>query len=258
MIINESILREYAPAAFATAPEEGKVSDRYTFLPTTEIIEILQEEGWRVHSARQVGSRKWSRAHAKHMIRMRHENLDVKNFAVGDSIPEMLLVNSHNGLGGYRLQGGIFRLVCSNGMVISERDFGTIQIRHIGFNPDQVKDASRRLVMNASRISDTIKTWQDIKLTDRSRMDFFTDAARIRFSSPDEGIIKDVSTARRQADMGNDLWSTFNVAQENILRGGFVNNTTRRKVRSISNIQKDIDLNQKLWELASEYAASPY
>jgi hypothetical protein len=258
MIINESILRDFAPAAFATSPEEGKVSDRYTFLPTTEIIEILQEEGWRVNSARQVGSRKWSRDHAKHMIRMRHQDLDVKSFAVGDSIPEMLLVNSHNGLGGYRLQGGIFRLVCSNGMVISERDFGTIQIRHIGFNPDQVKDASRRLVMNASRISDRINTWQEIKLTDRSRMDFFTDAARIRFSSPDEGIIKDVSTPRRQADMGNDLWTTFNVAQENILRGGFVNGSTRRKVRSISNIQKDIDLNQKLWELASEYAGSPY
>jgi hypothetical protein len=110
--------------------------------------------------------------------------------------------------------------------------------------------------MNASLISDRIKTWQDIKLTDRSRMDFFTDAARIRFSNPDEGIIKDVSTARRQADMGNDLWSTFNVAQENILRGGFVNGTTRRKVRSISNIQKDIDLNQQLWELASNYAGS--
>ena len=74
-IKNEELIRKYAPAAFATAPEEGRVSDRYTFLPTTEILSILQDEGWTAWKAQQVQARKWSKDHAKHIIRLRHEDL---------------------------------------------------------------------------------------------------------------------------------------------------------------------------------------
>jgi len=63
-----------------------------------------------------------------------------------------------------------------------------------------------------------------------------------------------MSTVRREADRGNDLWSTFNVAQENLIRGGFVNGSTRRKVRPITSIQKDVNFNSQLWDLASTYS----
>ena len=254
VIKNEELLRIHAPAAFAEAPEEGRVSGRYSFLPTTEIIEILQDEGWTAWQAQQVNPRKWSRGHAKHIVRLRHEDLDLQSFGVGDSFPEMLLINAHNGLGSYTLQGGIFRMICSNGMVISESDFGKIHIRHIGFEAEQVKKASRQMVMNSSRIAEKVHSWQEIELSPRSRTDFFTDAAKIRFDSPDEGVVRDMSTVRREADRGNDLWSTFNVAQENLIRGGFVNGSTRRKVRPITSIQKDVNFNSQLWDLASTYS----
>ena len=145
-------------------------------------------------------------------------------------------------------------MICSNGMVISERDFGKIHIRHIGFEAEQVKEASRQMVMNSSRIADKVNSWQEIELSPRSRTDFFTDAAKIRFDSPDEGVVRDMSTVRREADRGSDLWSTFNVAQENLIRGGFVNGSTRRKVRPITSIQKDVNFNSQLWDLASTYS----
>jgi hypothetical protein len=253
-IKNEELIRKYAPAAFATAPEEGRVSDRYTFLPTTEILSILQDEGWTAWKAQQVSARKWSKDHAKHIIRLRHEDMDMEKFGAGDSFPEMLLINAHNGLGGYTLQGGIFRMICSNGMVISEQDFGRIHIRHIGFEAKQVQDASRQLITQSSEIADKIGSWQGTELSERSRKDFFADAAKLRWDSPHESILKNLSTPRREADTGTDLWRTFNVAQENLLRGGFRNEGTNRMVRSISNIQKDVNLNQQLWELASTYS----
>jgi len=145
-------------------------------------------------------------------------------------------------------------MICSNGMVISENDFGKIHIRHIGFEASQVQDASRQLITDASQIADKIGSWQQTELTERSRKDFFADAAKLRWESPDEGLIRDVATPRREADKGSDLWRTFNVAQENLLRGGFRNGSTRRMVRPISNIQKDVNLNQQLWELASTYS----
>ena len=253
VIKNEELLRTYAPAAFADSPED-RVSGRYTFLPTTEIREILQHEGWTARKATQVTPRKWSRDHAKHIIRLRHDDLDMTSFGVGDSFPEMLLINAHNATGSYTLQAGIFRMICSNGMVVSESDFGKIHIRHIGFEAEQVKEASRQMVMNSSRIADKVNSWQNIELSPRSRQDFFTDAAKIRFDSPDEGVVRDMSTIRREADRGSDLWSTFNVAQENLIRGGFVNGSTRRKVRPITSIQKDVNFNSQLWDLASTYS----
>ena len=256
MIKNEELLRTYAPAAFAEAPEDGKVSGRYSFLPTTDILEILQDEGWTAWRAQQVSPRKWSVDHARHIIRLRHEDLDMQSFGVGDSFPEMLLINAHNGLGSYTLQGGIFRMICSNGMVISESDFGKIHIRHIGFEPEQVKEASRQLVMNSGRIADKIHRWKEVELTPRSRLDFFTDAAKIRFENPNEGVVRDMATARRQEDSRNDLWTTFNVAQENLIRGGFLNGATRRMVRPITSIQKDVNFNSQLWDLASTYSES--
>jgi hypothetical protein len=254
MIKNEELLRQFAPAAFATGPEESKVSDRYSFLPTTDILEILQDEGWTAWKASQVNPRKWGKNYAKHIIRLRHEDLDVNSFKVGDSFPEMLLMNAHNGTGGYYLQFGIFRLICSNGMVVSEEEFGKIQIRHIGFEPDQVKEASRMVISDSSRIMGKVDSWGATEMTPRARQDFFVDAAKLRFENPGEGLIRDISTPRRPADRGTDLWSTFNVAQENLIRGGFVNDATNRRVRKITSIQKDVALNSSLWDLASQYS----
>ena len=255
VIFNEEELRQIAPAAFATEPEKGKVSERYEFLPTTTIIEMLQDEGWRWTSAQQVRSRTWSTNHAKHIIRLRHEDLTQHTFDVGDSIPEMVIVNAHNGLGGYQLRAGVFRLVCSNGMIVSEQDFGQIRLRHIGFEREQVVEASRQVITNAAKMAEKVGSWQEISLSDRSRKDFFADAARLRFGdNTDDDLIHAVSQPRREADRGNDLWRTFNVAQENLIRGGFRREKTNRMVREVTNINANVNLNQNLWDLASTYA----
>ena len=58
---------------------------------------------------------------------------------------------------------------------------------------------------------------------------------------------------RRPEDVGNDLWRTFNVLQENLLRGGIrgarrPNRLTR--TRRIRAIREDVRLNSALWEMA--------
>ena len=166
-------------------------------------------------------------------------------------------MNAHNGLGSYSLMAGIYRLVCENGMVVAERDFGKIELRHIGFEPKQVIDASKEFIAGAVKLSDKVNEWNDIELTPRSRQDFFIDATRIRFGdSTTDDLVKDVSQVRREADRKNNLWNVFNIAQENIIRGGFRNGATGRMVRPIRNIQKDVNFNTKLWDLASTYSMS--
>ena len=70
----------------------------------------------------------------------------------------------------------------------------------------------------------------------------------------DEETIQDVLTPTRDADKGNDLWKVFNVIQEKITQGGYsaaLNGAKVRKVRKIKSFEKDLEVNQKLFKLAT-------
>ena len=99
-----------------------------------------------------------------------------------------------------------------------------------------------------------VDEWQDIKL-DRDQMrSFGREAAKLRFEDPDDLTINTVLQARRTEDMGNDLWTVFNRTQENLIQGGFLVTGGRRRSRKITNIDKNIDINTRLWDVASSYS----
>lgn len=253
MIINEDMLRRQAPAVFATSANEERTSDRYTFIPTTSVIETLQEDGWEAWDAKQVRSRKWSDMHAKHIVRMRRQKVEERT-KVGDSFVELLIVNSHNGLQTYNLHAGIFRMVCSNGLIIGDENYGKVKVKHIGYSPDEVIAASQKLVASTHEIYQTRDNWNRQELDLSERRQFFADAAALRWEDPTEDTIRQVSQARRMEDAGDDLWSVYNVAQENLTRAGWVDPKTRRKARKITSISRDVELNSQLWDLAANYA----
>ena len=253
MIINEDMLRRQAPAVFATSANEERTSDRYTFIPTTSVIETLQEDGWEAWDAKQVRSRKWSDMHAKHIVRMRRQKVEERT-KVGDSFVELLIVNSHNGLQTYNLHAGIFRMVCSNGLIIGDENYGKVKVKHIGYSPDEVIAASQKLVASTHEIYQTRDNWNRQELDLSERRQFFADAAALRWEDPTEDTIRQVGQARRMEDAGDDLWSVYNVAQENLTRAGWIDPKTRRKARKITSISRDVELNSQLWDLAANYA----
>ena len=61
----------------------------------------------------------------------------------------------------------------------------------------------------------------------------------------------------RKEDAGDDLWSVFNLVQEKVVEGDFeyVSGVKMRKARKIKNFKQDLDVNQKLFEIAKEFAA---
>jgi hypothetical protein len=252
-IINEDMLRRQAPAVFATSPSEERTSDRYTFIPTTSVIETLQEDGWEAWDAKQVRSRKWEDIHAKHIVRMRRQKVEERT-KVGDSFVELLIVNSHNGLQTYNLHAGIFRMVCSNGLIIGDENYGKVKVKHIGYSPDDVIAASQKLVASTNEIYQTRDNWNKRHLALHEQNRFFAEAAALRWENPDQATINQVGTARRVEDDKIDLWSSYNIAQENLTRAGWVDPTTRRKARKITSISRDVELNSQLWDLAANFA----
>lgn len=257
---NEQLLRS-APSIFATRPWHG-VSERYRFVPTIDVVDMLRDRGFMPVRAQQSRSRIEGKGDfTKHLIRFRHSEM-MNAPAVGDEIPELVLVNSHDRTSSYQLMAGIFRLVCTNGLVVQSADFGSIRVHHSGGQDFQqrVIDATYQIIEEAPRTMAAIEEWKGITLTRPQQLALADAAMEIK---PNDSIRPaHLLTARRSADYtdegGNrDLWRTANVLQENLVRGGLTGmNATGRRVRTrpIKSVGEDIRVNRALWTLASRMA----
>ena len=121
-MISLETLKEITPSVFATSPSP-KMSNKYTFVPTIEIVENFEREGWNVASARQSGKGMY----VQHELRLRNGELP----NVGDSLIEAIIRNSHNGLSTLSISSGLHRLVCSNGLTVPTSVSDSIAVRHM-------------------------------------------------------------------------------------------------------------------------------
>ena len=98
------------------------------------------------------------------------------------------------------------------------------------------------------------------RLDQLERLDFAAQAAALRFHGALETGLEPgrLLVPRRAEDAGDDLWRTFNVVQENVLRGGLRPADGFRRLartRAIRAIREDVRLNSGLWDLALARAA---
>jgi hypothetical protein len=190
------------------------------------------------------------------MIRFRHADR-LSPLAVGAEIPELVLVNSHDGTSAYKFLAGIFRLVCSNGMVVQSSDHGSISVRHSG-GPDflgRVIDATYQIMDAAPRTLEKIDAWKRIELTPPQRTAFA--AAALELKDNRAVTPAQLLAPRRVEDRGSDLWTTASVVQEHLLRGGDRGRAAtgrRTTTRPVKSVGEDLRLNRALWRLAEALA----
>lgn len=262
---NDQIAR-MAPSVFAESAHESR-SSRYQYIPTSKVVDGLRSEGFapvrvQVSRVRDDGRKGFE----KHMIRFRHVDSLVKS--VGDVFPEIVLVNSHDGSTSYKLSAGLFRLVCSNGLVVSQGDIDEVRVKHSGNRiVDDVIEGSYR-VLNQSQIGvETASRWSQLQLTSDEANALAVGAHHVRFADAD-GVIdtpiqpSQLLASRRSDDRKSDLWTTFNRIQENVIRGGLHayardESGRRRRVstREVKGIDGNINLNKALWKMAEHLAA---
>lgn len=263
--LNDEQIQHRAPSAFAGQAYE-KQSDRYTFLPTIDVINGMREAGFAPVDAMQSRSRIAGKAEfTKHMLRFRAQDQGMT--IVGDSAIEAVLVNSHDGTSSYRLSMGVFRLVCSNGLVVADSLVGSLAVRHVGNITQSVIDATREMLSNAPLVIETINAWRQIQLVRSEQLALaeaahslrFADNARMGAAVPVEKLLE----TRRYNDNGNDLYSTFNRIQENTVRGGVrgldrgadgTQAVRRIRTREVTGIDQNVTLNKALWTLGERMA----
>lgn len=252
--LSDDDLRRLTPSVFATEAHPC-TSERYAFIPTINVVQALREEGFFPVRALQSRTRDASRHDfTQHMLRFRNVT-DKAMMMVGDEVPEIVLVNSHDLSSGYELMAGIFRLICSNGMVVQSANFGSIKIRHQGDIAGQVIEGSYRIIEEIPQIMATKEQWEQIRLPQDQRLQYAAKALQLKY--PEVAPIQpvDLLRIRRPEDARFDLWHTFNMVQENMLRGGLVGHSAsgrRSRTRGIQSVHEEQRINKALWSLTEQ------
>ena len=246
-------LLELVPSAFANQ-QSPKVSNKYTFISTATVLDDMERLGWEPFNASQRKSRNSKDAmFTKHMIRLR--NGDVGK--IGDSIPEVVLTNSHDGRNAFTLHAGLFRMVCSNGLVIADTTFEQVKIKHQWYSFDEIRKIMDGMLEVVPKVITQVQELNSVTLSDDQQVDFASKALLTRYPKGNENLnIEDLLSPVRQGDRGDQLWKIFNVVQEKLIKGGLVFNDKKekmQKLRPIINIDRRIEVNKKLWELTEAY-----
>jgi len=270
--LNDDEIKLLCPVAFKDKMTKAEInrlglSKYYSFVPTMNVVNDLRALGYEVVDAKQVSARKKStRGYQKHMLTFEHPKYKVEG---REEYPQILLTNSHDGGNAFTLSAGIFRLVCSNGLVIKTEDYGSARLVHKGYSFEAVQKLVKEFEVTVAEVLTKITAMKKVQLTKDQQIEFAKQAALLRFKAKsynEDNIadviqIDDLLHAERPEDKGNGLYEVFNRVQESLINGkymyassGKVNaeGTKIRKGRPIKNFKQNIEVNKKLSELAFE------
>jgi len=254
--LGEEQMRAAAPSIFAEGKHASR-SERYTYIPTIEVLRGLKREGFEPFMVAQGASRVEGKAEfTKHMIRMRH----AEQVQTRPEANEIILINSHDGASSYQMLAGMFRFVCCNGLVVG-KVVEDIRIPHKGNVQGEVIEGAFRVLDEFEAAEESAEGMKALTLEPEEQGAFATAALALRFGERSEGqppapiSAEQLIEARRPEDQGRSLWSTFQRVQENVMRGGQIGRSAqgrRLHTRPVGSIDRGVSLNRALWVLAEE------
>lgn len=258
---NEQIFTK-APAVFAEHAHEG-VSSRYSFISTQNVLDALRAEGIVPVSAKQSRTRNLDkRGFTLHELRFALLS-DLENGrTVGDTFFQILMTNSHDRAKAFGLDIGLFKLLCSNGMAVpvGGATDSSFRVRHTGDVSDVIEGVYS-VVAEQEQTMAMIGEYAETKLLPDHQRAFAAAAAELAPTTLEFDSAA-LLRPRRYLERGtswdlpkDDLWSTLNVVQENLVKGGVQGrnaNGRRMRTRTITGIDTDQKLNKALFVLAEQ------
>jgi hypothetical protein len=254
--LDDDQMRRTAPSIFAQGKHASR-SDRYTYIPTIDILRGLKREGFEPFMVAQSQSRIEGKTEfTKHMIRMRHAG----QVQARSEAHEIILINSHDGASAYQMLAGVYRFVCCNGLVVGQTAHD-IRIPHKGNVQHDVIEGAYRVLDDFQAVTDSTQAMKALSLDEDEEHAFATAALALRFGetvdgqSPAPVTAEQLTRPRRIEDVGSSLWNTFQRVQENAIRGGLPGRSAqgrRIETRPVGSIDRSVTINRALWILAEE------
>lgn len=249
-------LRSYSRAVFAEAPHES-VSDRYSFFPTDRLVDAMEPLGWLPAAAKETRVRKPERRGTqRHLVRFRRAD----DFGSTAEVPEIVALNSHDGTTMCKFYAGVFRYTCRNLHFIHGINMAEFQVRHINITMEMLDALLKDFTVAMAPVMDSINDYRGLLLEPEERIEMAYNAIHNVWEHPPAVESQALLVPRRPEDASHDLWTTFSVIQEHLVKGGIEYRKEVRpkegraymktiKTRPIGAIKRDIETNLALWAL---------
>lgn len=259
-LANDQLFR-MAPSIFAEGKHDSR-SERYQYIPTIQVVEELRKEGFYPVLATESKARSEDKkGYTKHMIRFRgHDGFN----NVGDIQPELVLVNAHDGTAGYNFYSGLYRYACANGWIVMLSEMERVSVRHTGNVLHNVIEGTYKVLESMPIVMERRELMLDINLNAEERHVFANAVKSLRWDG-DKAHVNNDALLRplRSSDRATDLWTTANILQEKVIRGGVrvapIDQETHepqgwkaQRAREVKSVSENVRLNTALWTLAEE------
>ncbi|MFT4435040.1 DUF932 domain-containing protein [Caballeronia sp. 15715] len=250
--LSDDQIRRVAPSIFSDGKHQSR-SERYTYIPTIDVLRGLRNEGFQPFMVCQTRVRDQDkREFTKHLIRMRPASE-----ITGEDVNEIILLNSHDGTSSYQMLGGVYRFVCQNGMVAGETA-GEVRVPHKGNIVQNVINGAFDLLDGFDLICEQKQGMQTVTLSRDEQLAFARSALALRYDPTDADAPAPITESqllnvRRFEDHRDDLWVVFNRIQENMTKGGLHGRSRSGRAmstRPVTGIDQNVKLNRALWMLA--------
>ena len=249
-------LQNQAPTLF-TEQAHYETSDKYHFIKTIDVVNEIISHNWHPVSVSEASVRDLNKdGYQQHYVRFRHfeDLLNPQNNAV-----ELLLFNSHDRTKSFSISAGIYRFICANGLVISDSVLESYKIKHLGDRDNDVANAVAKITTVKQKLEDKITTLSNIQLSQIEKQSFAKLSVPLRFEEHLLIDSNDLLIPHREQDYKDDLYTTLNIIQENLIRGNVagVNKDTQRRFTSkeIKSISTDTYVNKGVWDIAERIAS---
>ncbi len=263
--LTEDEIKERCPLAFRENPTNPKVSEKYVQANTATVINDMAKLGWYVVDAKQKGKRKNSSGiQSFHMVSFQNPDIKVMENNEVEAFPRIILTNSHDGMNSFKFMIGLYRLVCSNGLIVADETFEELTIRHINYNFNDLRHLVAKTVEALPQYIETVNKMKATQLSKEQKYDFALKMLKLRKNVPEdvqltvsESTLQDVLTPVRTADEGDSVWNVFNVLQEKMIKGGSMvesgKNNKLRKMRPVKSFVRDLNVNYSMYQTAMTY-----
>lgn len=246
------------PQVFETS-YSARRTQKYGQLTTASVIDALRTEGYEVTNAFAQLSKAGKRPtiHHKHCVRLSHRDF-LDTLSPEETRPEIVIVNSHDGSSSFRIMAGIFRLVCSNGLIVADDMTANQRVCHWkGNSLEDVITASLAVAEQAKESYELIEQMKSVNLSEKQQKDYAQKAAEIRLGFNKNSKVNSAENLliphRHEDNLTPSVWNTYNVVQENCIKGGQL--VGSRILRPLTNISQNVIVNKALWQNAVELVA---
>lgn len=251
------------------------LKDSYVFASTSAMVDTMASKGWTAVSSSATRVRNKERdGFQKHIVRFENPLFpSIPGLSSNNaSKPQIVAINSHDGTTATRLMLGLFRMVCTNGLIAgtSLREFRAVHsgnlAEKLGEGTDFIADGVPEMIKQVQMLQQTKFTPEALEQLTKTLVD-----ERLKFVQPVSVDYESALAIRRFEDKETDAFTVFNRLQEALIRGGisFVsernildkdgnvvgtelrNGTTRR----MYSIAQAVKLNRMAYDLAVKLAA---